>query len=252
MSIVNAEIWTRDKIFTRVRKDLDLESEVFFRDDLMTEALNSAITDCEQLVIDEYSDYLLQFQDYDIETGQQILQLPDNIYQMRIRWLQYKKDGFKDGELINFINTSEAYKIRKMPFEDVQNLANRDPYRYRIVNFQDRGPEVLLFPPIRGEDSGPSKFRLWYIRHFKRLFADEDITDVPVPEYLLAHLRVSIMEKEGNPMLDLELQRLQDQKARLQKTLKFLSDDEEDTKLEPNWDSLEDFGDNTYYEVVRR
>ena len=60
------------------------------------------------------------------------------------------------------------------------------------------------------------------------------------------------MEKEGNPMLDLELQRLADQTRKLQKTLKFLADDEEDDILQPNWDTLADFGDNDYYDVVRR
>ena len=248
MNNVNAEVWTLDKIQTRVRKDLDLEAETFYRQELMTEAVNSAITDCEELVIDEYSDFLLTYQDYDIAANQTIIPNPDDIYQMRIRWFQYKQDGFGG----NYFNTAESYKIRKIPMEDVQNLSYRDPYRYRLVNHYETGPRIEIYPPIRGEDAGTLKFRLWYIRRFKRLFNIEDVTDVPQPEYLLAHLRVAIMQKEGNPMLDLELRKLADQRARLQKTLKFLSDDEEDTKLQPNWDSLEDYGDNTFYDVVRR
>lgn len=246
---VNAEEWTQDKIFTRVRKDLDLEAETFYRDELMTEALNSAITDCEQLVIDEYQDYLLVYQDYDITSGQNILTLPDDIYQCRVRWLSFKLDGFGQPTARN---TSDAYKLRKIPLEDLQSIGPREPYRYRLINFLDDGPKIEIYPEIRGEDSGEKKIRLWYIRHFKRLYESSDVTDVPVPEYLLAHLRVAVMEKEGNPMIDLELLNLQDQTQKLQKTLKFLSDDEEDDILQPNWDTLSDFGDNDYYDVVRR
>jgi hypothetical protein len=241
----NAEIWTLDKIVTRVRKDLDLEAETFYRQELMVEAVNSAITDCEELVIDEYSDYLLTYQDYDIEAGDYSLAIPDDIYQMRLRWLHFKRGGFQR-RTTDY--NDESYKIRKMPFEDVEVQGVRDQYRYRIINSMDIDPHLEIFPQIRGEDAGTQKIRLWYIRHFKRLYNLEDITDVPVPEYLLSHLRVSIMQKEGNPMLDLELAKLKDQKLRLQKTLKFLSDDEEDTLLLPNFNTLSDFGE-TYYDV---
>jgi hypothetical protein len=246
---VNAEVWTQQKIFDRVRKDLDLEAETFYRDELMTESLNSAITDCEQLVIDQFSDYLLVYKDYDIAAEQDVIDLPDDIYQMRMRWFHYKQDSFTSPVTSN---ASEAYKIRKMPFEDVQNLGRRDPYRYRLVNFVDQGPKLYIYPAIRGEDAGEKKFRLWYIRRFNRLFNPSDITDVPVPEYLLSHLRIQIMDKEGNPMLPTEEKHFAKQEQKLITTLKFLSDDEEDTKLSPNWDSLEDFGDNTFLDSVRR
>jgi hypothetical protein len=246
---VNAEQWTQDKIFTRVRKDLDLEAETFYRDELMTEALNSAITDCEQLVIDEYQDYLLVYKDYDITQGQSTLTLPDDIYQCRIRWMSFKLDGFDQP---NNRNTSDAYTLRKIPLEDLQSIGPREPYRYRLINFNATGPQLEIYPNFRGEDSGTAKVRLWYIRHFKRLYQPSDVTDVPIPEYLLAHLRISIMEKEGNPMLPDEQRNLDMQTRKLQKTLKFLSDDEEDEILQPNWDTLSDFGDNDYYDVVRR
>jgi len=245
-SKTNAEVWTLDKIMTRVRKDLDREAETFYRQELMTEAVNSAITDCEELVIDEYSDYLLTYQDYDIVGGQYELEIPEDIYQMRLRWLHFRRMGFQ--RTTSDMN-DESYKIRKMPFEDVQVQDTMDMYRYRIINPMDVDPHIEIFPMIRNQDAGSQKIRLWYIRHFKRLFNLTDVTDVPVPEYLLSHLRVSIMQKEGNPMLDLELAKLKDQKARLQKTLKFLSDDEEDTLLLPNNNSLSEFGDNSFYDL---
>jgi hypothetical protein len=242
---VNAETWTLDKIMTRVRRDLDLQSETFYRDDLMIEAVNSAITDCEELVIDQYSDYLLTYKDYDMNLGDYIIALPEDMYQMRVRWLHFKKQGFVRPNPYN----DEAYKIKKMPMEDVQVVENRDQYRYRLINNTNVDPHIELWPEWRQEDQGQKRVRLWYIRRFKRLYELSDVTDVPVPEYILSHLRIAIMSKEGNPMLDLELGKFAKQERQVEKTLKFLSDDEEDTLLLPNFSTLSEFGDNTFYDL---
>lgn len=237
---INAEDWTQNKIFQRIRKDLDLEGEDFFRAELMEEALNSAITDCEELVINQYSDYLLTYQDYDLTANQSYLSMPTNIYQSRVRWIHFRKSGFTN--LVSQDN-AEAYKLKKIPLEQIQDLTLSDAYQYRILNDVTNGPLIYIFPYVRSEDSGTARIRVWYIRRFKRLFELSDVTDIPVPEYLLAHLRCQIMFKEGNPMLSDAENKLAFQTQRLINTVKMLTDDEEDSLLEPNYLTLDTFGE---------
>ena len=237
---VNAEDWTQNKIIQRVRKDLDIEGDKFFRPALMEEALNSAITDCEELVIDQYSDYLLTYKDYDITENQSYLSMPSNIYHSRVRWIHFKKSGFTN--LVNQ-NNAEAYKLKKISLEQIQDLSTLDAYQYRILNDATNGPLIYIFPYVRSEDSGTARIRVWYIRNFKRLFDLADITDVPVPEYLLANLRCKIMLKGAFPMLTEAKRELTLQTNRLIKTLKMITDDEEDSILEPNYAALDTYGE---------
>lgn len=240
---VNAETWTVADIITRITKDLDLQGDSnFYRQDHLILAINSAITDCEQIVIDEYSDYLLSYQDYTTSEGQSELTLPDDMYQFRIRWLHFKKTGFGTYSENNF-----SYKIKKIALESLPYVGVNTRYHYRVVNTQASGQQILIFPNIRAVDAGSARIRLWYIRHFQRVSESTDTIDVPLPEYILAHVRKAVMQKEGHPLLNVAAAELAQQKANVIKTMKFLTDDEEDEKLEPNHESLDTMVDETYY-----
>lgn len=235
---VNAQTWTLSDLINRVNKDLDLESEKFYKPALMTEAVNSAITNVEKIVINEYNDYLLAYQDYNISADQDTLTLPTDLYMFRIRGIYYKRSGF---DTISNVD-DQIYKIRKISLEDIMDVNSRDAYRYRLFNNTSNGQEIQLYPPIRSDDAGTAKIRLFYIRHFARLTALTDVLDVPYPEYILDYLRKLVMIKEGHPLLPEIIRNLAQARLDIMKDMKFLSDDEEDTKLEPNRDTLTEFG----------
>lgn len=238
---VNAETWTLSDLINRVNKDLDLEAETFYKTPLMTEAVNSAITDVEKIVINQFNDYLLAYQDYNISTDQELLTLPTDLYMFRIRGIYYKRSGFDTIQ-----NTDdEFYKIRKISLEDIMDVNSRSPYKYRLFNNASSGQEIQIYPPIRSDDAGTAKIRIFYIRHFARLSNLTDVLDVPYPEYILDYVRRLVMIKEGHPLLPAVTRSLAQGRIDIEQDMKFLSDDDEDTKLEPSNDSLREFGDQT-------
>ena len=235
---VNAETWTLSDLINRVNKDLDLEAETFYRPALMTDAVNSAITDVEKIVINQFNDYLLAYQDYTIAADQELLTLPTDLYMFRIRGIYYKRSGFDTIQ-----NTDdEIYKIRKISLEDIMNVNTRDSYKYRLFNNASSGQEIQLYPPVRSDDAGTAKIRIFYIRHFARLSDLTDVLDVPYPEYILDYVRRLVMIKEGHPLLPEVTRNLAQGRIDIMEDMKALSDDDEDTKLEPNNDSLREFG----------
>lgn len=240
---VNAESWTQNKFFVRLRKEADLEGETFFSPELMEEALNSAITDCEQLVIDQFSDYLLTYEDYDLTASQSYLEPPSDIYLSRIRWIHFRKNGFAN---LTDQSSGEAYKIKKIPLGDIEDLTAEEAYRYRIINNATNGIRIYLYPYVRSADAGSGRVRLWYIRRFKRLFSTSDITDVPVPEYLLYHVLSKVLFKEGHPFYREAKAELIKQETKLINTLKQLTDDEEDSQLEPTEEVMEEYQGHIY------
>lgn len=238
---VNAETWTLADIINRVNKDLDLEAETFYKPALMTETVNSAITDVEKIVINQYNDYLLAYQDYNLTVDQELLTLPTDLYMFRIRGIYFKKSGFDTIQ-----NTDdEFYKIRKISLEDIMDVNSRSPYKYRLFNNASSGQEIQIYPPIRNEDVGTARIRIFYIRHFARLSNLTDVLDVPYPEYIKDFVRRFVMVKEGHPLLPDVINRLRQGRLDIEQDMKFLSDDDEDTKLEPSNDSLREFGDQT-------
>lgn len=236
---INAEVWTQNRLINRISKDLDLEGETFYRPALLEEAINVAITDAEKLVVNEYSDYLLTYQDYDLTAGQTELVIPSDIYKFRIRGIHFKQSGFDTVAL----NVRDTYKLKKIPIEEVTDQQELDEYRYRLINGITNGKQIMLYPPIRDEDTGTAKIRVWYIRTFRRLFEDSDILDVPYYEYILNHVRRAVMIKEGHPMINEVSRDLAMNTQDILKDMKFLSDDEEDAILEPNYRSLSTYND---------
>lgn len=238
---VNAETWTLSDIINRVNKDLDLEAETFYKPALMTEAINSAITDVEKIVINQFNDYLLAYQDYNLSADQELLTLPTDLYMFRIRGIYYKRSGFDT--ITN--SDDEIYKVRKISLEDIMSVNSRHEYKYRLFNNASSGQEIQLYPPVRSDDAGNNKIRIFYIRHFARLSNLTDILDVPYPEYILDYVRRLVMIKEGHPLLPEVTRSLAQGRIDILEDMKALSDDDEDAKLEPNNDTLREFGDQT-------
>lgn len=220
-----AQAWTLSKLIDTVKDDLDLHQENFVTQRDLIRFVELAIEDAQELVIDCYSDFLKTFVDFDVTAGQTVIDLPEDIYDSRLRGFFYSEDGWNQ--------EASPYKIRKIRMTDVGRVSTYDPYSYDLINSSEDGQQLWIYPAIR-EDSA-NRFRLWYIRRFNVPTQNTDVLDKGLRvQYLLSHVKCSVMKKEGNAMLDLEAAELLKQEEKIKRSLSSLTDDDENTLLEPD------------------
>lgn len=224
--------WTLDRLVTKIQNDQELHAENFVTRPEIISFINDAIDDAEQLIIDSFSDFFLTFVDYDVVEGVGEILVPDDMFDFRIRGIYYDLRGFNT----TATGTSQWYKIKKMPIERFSAIYQADVYHYRLTN-DVTGAKIGIYPNFR-EDL-QAKVRLWYIRSAVRLANDTDILEVGIkPQYVLAHATVAIMAKEGDPMLDTEQANLEIQRAKLLSSISRVTDDDEDSYLEMDFEAL--------------
>lgn len=219
------EPWTLTNIVAKVQDDLDLHDENFSDD--IKQWVNDAIDDFEELVIDLNSDFLLD-KAYIVGTeGDTEADLPDDIYESRMRGLFFSEYGFSQ------VNIGERYKLHRINLERVADVDSEDPYQYRLINSAASGQKLFIYPALR--ETSTDKFMIWYIRQFKRLDADTDVLEKGIRiQYVLAHVKCAAMQKSGDPLLDVEAQKLLKQEEKAKKSLSRLTDDSEGDYIEPD------------------
>lgn len=235
----NPTQWTVDRIITKVQNDLELHAEIFTTFDDLKQFLYDAIDDAEETIIDCFSDFFLAFQDYTVSSGESFFVIPEDIYELRIRGLYYDKNAYNQQSASTLSNW---YKVKKITLETIANVDANDLYQYRIVN-NSEGPVISVYPNIRDDSTG--RFRLWYIRQAVRPEGDLDVIERGLrPQYLIAHMKVAVLNKENSDFLPIAQGELDKQRAKLINSLSRLSDDEEDSYLKPDINSLyEAYGD---------
>jgi hypothetical protein len=230
--------WTLDGLITKVQDDLELHSENFVTRPELTRFANDAITDAEELIVDLFSDYFLSETNINMVVGQNIIPLPEDIYECRVRGFYYDENSFSAGSAANMRN----YKLKKIHIENIADVYSESEYQYRLINTSALGPHIKMYPPSREETT--TRFKMWYTREAKRLVNDGDILDIPRPQFVISHMKVAVMSKEGDPLLEAESLELARQRQKLEDSLQRLSDDEEDEYIHPNDASLwEAYGD---------
>jgi len=227
--------WTLDQLITKIQNDNELHAENFVTKPEITSFINDAIDDAEQLIIDAFSDFFLTFVDYSIVQGVGEVLIPDDLFDFRIRGMYYDFKGFD----VSSTTTSQWYKIKKLALERFSSVYQADVYHYRIINDAKNGPSISIHPPFR-EDL-KAKVRLWYIRQAVRLENMSDILEVGIkPQYVIAHTKAAIMAKEGDPMLDTMLASRAEQEAKMISSISRLTDDDEDSYIEMDFNALEE------------
>jgi hypothetical protein len=225
------EPWSLANIVSKVQDDLDAHDENLTDD--IKQWVNDAIDDLEEIVIDLNQDFLLDYKDLTVAIGATEIDLPDDIYESRIRWLFFSENGYNQPE------NGEMYKLTKIKLEKIAEVGADDAYQYRLFNSATSGQKIFLFPPAR--ETSTDKFRLWYIRQFKRLDDDADVLEKGLRiQYILSHVKCAGMQKLGDPMLDVENQKLLKQEDKVKKSLSRLTDDSEDDYLEPDDHALDE------------
>jgi hypothetical protein len=228
--------WTLSRMLVKIRKDCDLESDKQMKDWQITEMINEAIRDAESLIMNEFAGHYETFKDYDVLAGNTFLPVPTDLYQTRIKFIQYSDD---DPDL-NQVE-GDRYQVKRIQLERLSEINSEDAYRYRIANDRTNGLRINLYPSIRIDKN--KCFRVYYIRQVRQLIELTDICDIPNVNYILSKVKVPIMSREGHPMLDAEIAALTTEKENLIKTMTYLTDDGEDTVLGPNKESLENYSD---------
>ena len=226
--------WTLDRLITKIQNDNELHAENFVTRPEIISFLNDAIDDAEQLIIDSFSDFFLTFVDYSVVEGVGEILIPADMYDFRIRGMYFDLRGFD----VNSTGISQWYKIKKLPLERFSGVYEKDVYHYRLTN-DATGAKIGIYPDFR-EDL-QAKVRLWYIRSAVRLVNDSDILEIGIrAQYVLAHAKTAIMEKEGDPMLDTMMARLEKQTAKLISSISRVTDDDDDSYLEMDLEALDE------------
>jgi len=200
--------------------------------------INDAIDDAEELIIDSFSDFFISYQDYTVTSGQNSLDFPSDIYELRTRGMYFDKNSYSQEP-----NSGTWYKVKKISLETISTVNSQDFYQYRTINDQVDGPKIHIFPDIRDDSVG--RFRLWYIRKAKRLSELSDVLETGLrPQFIISHAKIAILQKEGSDLLPLEIQKFGEQKKKLLDSLSRVADDDEDSYLKPDINSLyEAYGD---------
>lgn len=228
-----AEEWPLSRIVSKIQDDLDLHEENFVTTDDIKQFIGDAIDDAEEIIIDCFSDFFLTYSDLSVTAGDTTIVLPEDLYESRLRGVYFSEGGF--GSDAN----GEAYKLRKISLSDVTNVGSSDRYTYRLINTTSLGQKLYVYPAIR--DTSTSQFRVWYIRQAKRLDDDTDLLEKGLRvQYILAHVKKSILEKIGDPMVEVWAKRLDKQEDKLKNSLARLTDDDEDVRLEPTDEALDE------------
>lgn len=220
------KVWTYEEAANKLSVELDLQEEKFVSPDELMGIFNDAIDEAEQTVLGLFEDYLLAEQTYTLVPGQDRYSMPDDIYANKIRYL-----WFNDGMYRYQIKRTRA---NILPFADIANSR----YSFQIQHRQpSEGITIKLSPSVT--HSGPY-MNMQYIRNANRIVDDSSIFDIPeAMNFIFAYVKVRIMTKESNPLLQVALADLEAQRGYLQNTLKSMTVDE-DNEIVPDLSFYED------------
>jgi hypothetical protein len=176
------------EIRDKVRRDLDLQDEVFIDDDELLSYANEAINVAEAMIHTLYEDYFLVRTTLPLVAAANLIALPADIYADKIRALIYD-----DGN-----PSSRKYlvrRVRDLPLASA--IQAEEDYRYVMTNTDGVGPRIRLYPASRETNSN---LVCWYLRNAKRLVNLADTSDIPEwAEYIYQYMKARCMEKEGDP-----------------------------------------------------
>lgn len=187
--------WTLNEIRTKIKRDLDLEAELFVRPEELDDYINEGVDICESTIHNLYEDYFLAEAFIDLVQGQRDFALPTNMYADKIRQLVY--DSGNGGTIY------QVPRLRSKDYLELERLSlnydTTDFYRYYLLNStQGSGPILRLIPAAR--ETAPQRLVIHYIRNANRLVDDDDVCDIPEFVYfVIQYAKMRIYEKEKDP-----------------------------------------------------
>lgn len=209
--------FTWAEIKAKIRRDHDLESETFIREQELLDLANEAIDEAEAEIHSLYEDYFLDYTPITLVVDQEEYDLPDNIYAHKIRRVLYNNGS--SVYTVNRIQDWKKFEARSI----AQNFSTSDLYQYFLVNQSVAAPKIFLVPKSR--EAGQF-IEVWYLRNANRLAADDDICDIPeFINFVFRYMDVGIYRKEGHPNLGVAEGMLAHQRKLMQGTLAAMTPD---------------------------
>ena len=204
--------WTLAEITAKVENECDTQDETLVRPSEFLEYANEAIDECEAEIHSLYEDYFLKSEEIPVVAGDEKLDLPSDIYAHKIRRIIFTTSG--GGSTYTVTRIKDWHKFEAKALTDVSQ--STDLYRYFIINETPGQPQILLSPVM--SESGTMK--VWYLRNANRLVNNTDICDIPeFINFIFAHMKVKIYEKEGHPGLPAAMQKLEMERERMNSVL---------------------------------
>jgi hypothetical protein len=213
---------TYGEISGKVLDDLDLRDEVFFTTDELLGYCHEAIREAEATINKLCEDYLLSKASISLVSGTAAYDFPTDIFADKIRALIYR------------VGTT-VYPIKRMRFKDAfEDIGNMEAvtttqlYRYLVTNTTAAGRKIVLYPtPV---ETAAAAVTVWFIRNLALPADDSD--EIEIPEFrafVEQHMKVRLLEKEGNPNLPYAKQVLEQERQMMVDSLsnRFPDNDDE-------------------------
>lgn len=221
------KFWTWGEILAKMKSELDLDEEDFVDDDEMREYANDAIDEAEALIHTLNEDYFLTKyptdEGVDFVDGQDLYDMPDDIYAMKIR----KVIVYMDTLVYECSRLPTLEKFLEFRLARVYPNSNNYDIGYFVTNATSSDPRLQFSPvPTNG-----GKFEVWYIRNANRLEDPEDVCDIPeFVRYVFDYIRERVCWKEaaGSPKHQDSVQKCTETKQRMLNALQDMAVDGED------------------------
>jgi hypothetical protein len=190
-----------------IKKDLDLEEEIFIDDTELMSYGNKGLDECEADIHTLYEDYYLRTANITLVNGTALYSLPTDIYGNKIRLLQYD-DG------------TTKYEIKRiLDLRKIADIDSNSDYSYFIVNTDvTTGIQIKLVPASR--ESSTTTVTIYYLRNAERITSDASKIDIPeFKMFLYLYVKCKCAEKEQHPLLQNWIDELQAQRQKMRETL---------------------------------
>lgn len=211
-----AKFWTYAEIRTKIQRDTDTEAEEFIRPDELLDLVNEAIDEAEAEIhlLGAEENYFLTYADLPVTVGQELLDLPADIYANKIKNIVYS-----DGALVYPVRRLKGPNLYE-EIADQQRATNvSDYYRYILTNATP-GPQTKILLVPKSREVSTTNFRLWYLRQANRMVNDSSICDIPdFVQFIINRTIYQIWAKEGHPNAEAAKMKLEESRKLMTDTL---------------------------------
>lgn len=225
--------WTMDQVKQKILLDCDLIGQNFITTEEMAGYINQAVDQAEREVHALYKDYFLKREGINMTAGQELFDLPDDIYADKVRRLVFSNDAdiFEIPRVKQWNKFIEYHVNKRYPTNRL--------YEYILVNPAPGKVQILLTPP--SQDVG-CFLNIWYLRQANRVVNQNDLVDIPEAyNFIFAFVKNKIFTKEGDTSkMEIAMQDEERERKRLREDLSGRVPDD-DNKIEL---------DTTFYEEM--
>lgn len=223
-----SEYLTWEAMWDRMSEgEMDLAGTDFVDEEEVKGFANDAIDEAESLIHTIYEDYFLDKAYLTLVNGEEDVDLPTNIYAMKIRAIIYDNgSSVYEIKRIRELKKFLQYRLAK------QNTGTSGTYSYFLTNATAGEPKVTFSPPAQ-EDS-TENVEVWFLRNANRLTFPEDKCDIPeFVQFIYDYVRVKVYTKEGHFALPVAQQALAETRQRMIATLTEMVPDN-DNEMQPD------------------